>query len=148
MAFRLTNDTLQAFATTVCHGFGLIKTFDALREYVQQDEHNDDMYVGQSLALLLPASGVGVGVGVCVCVCVSLSLSFSLSLSLSLCLCGWVGGWVGGWVWETLSPRESCFICKHVDYGRLGCMHIIPRASCCCHFGIKRFMSQIGNSFL
>ena len=23
-------------------------------------------------------------------------------------------------------------------------MHIIPRGSCCCHFGIKQFMSQIG----
>ena len=35
-------------------------------------------------------------------------------------------------------------MCKHVEFGRLGCMHIIPRGSCRCHFGIKRFMSQIG----
>ena len=48
MAFRLTHDTLQAVATTVCPGFSLIDTFDALREYVQQDEYNDDTYVGQS----------------------------------------------------------------------------------------------------
>ena len=48
VAFRLTHDTLQAVAATVCTGFGLIQTFDALREYVQQHEYNDDMYVGLS----------------------------------------------------------------------------------------------------
>ena len=48
MAFRLTHDNLQAVATTVFSGFSLIQIFDALRDYVQQDEYNDDTYVGQS----------------------------------------------------------------------------------------------------
>lgn len=47
MAFRLTHDNLQAVATTVFSGFSLIQIFDALRDYVQQDEYNDDTYVGQ-----------------------------------------------------------------------------------------------------
>ncbi|CAE7241248.1 unnamed protein product, partial [Symbiodinium necroappetens] len=47
MAFRLTADNLQAVATTVFSGFSLIEIFDALRDYVQQDEYSDDAYVGQ-----------------------------------------------------------------------------------------------------
>ena len=58
MAFRLTHDNLQAVATTVFSGFSLIQIFDALRDYVQQDEYNDDTYVGQSRPWLPPPARV------------------------------------------------------------------------------------------
>ena len=32
----------------------------------------------------------------------------------------------------------------HVEFGRLGCMQIIPKGSCCCHFGSSRARSLVG----
>lgn len=46
MAFRLSNDLLQAVATTVC-SCDLVEALDGLLEYVQQHEHNDDLEVQQ-----------------------------------------------------------------------------------------------------
>ena len=46
MAFRLSNDLLQAVASTVC-SCDLVEALDGLLEYVQQHEHNDDLEVQQ-----------------------------------------------------------------------------------------------------
>ncbi|CAK8990850.1 Uncharacterized protein SCF082_LOCUS2410 [Durusdinium trenchii] len=47
MAFRLSNDLLQAVASTVCTGCDIVQALDGLLEYVQQHEHNDDLEVQQ-----------------------------------------------------------------------------------------------------
>ena len=57
MAFRLSNDLLQAVASTVCTGCDIVQVLDGLLDYVQQHEHNDDLEVqllpvGMSRALL------------------------------------------------------------------------------------------------
>lgn len=70
MAFRLSNDLLQAVASTVCTGYDIVQVLDGLLDYVQQHEHNDDLEVQllpvrTSTALLLsdlllPRVGEGV----------------------------------------------------------------------------------------
>mmetsp|Transcript_45212 Transcript_45212/g.105439 ORF Transcript_45212/g.105439 Transcript_45212/m.105439 type:complete len:326 (+) Transcript_45212:118-1095(+) len=45
--FRLTSDTTQAVARTRCTGRGIGQTFDALREYIMQADHNGDNSVRQ-----------------------------------------------------------------------------------------------------
>ncbi|CAJ1447590.1 unnamed protein product [Effrenium voratum] len=45
MAFRLTNDTLQAVASTVCNGWDVVQVMDGLLQYVLQHEYNGDILV-------------------------------------------------------------------------------------------------------